>query len=146
MYDRANRRTKVGAGFAAAWGLMFVVLGLSGLDDVPDLGLDRADLAGHVAATGLLAGLLSDWRKLSSLDSAAALMAAGLGLGIELAQLLSRDRSFEWVDLIADVIGAMAAILVYRFLGQRLSAKMLTGLIRVATVVALAAGGWVLVG
>lgn len=75
-------------------------------DDLPG-GIGLYDKAVHAVGYGVLAALALA----SGLRWPVALVVAiGLGLALEIAQGLLGYRSFEWLDLLADAVGAVVAV------------------------------------
>lgn len=135
---------------ALAWAIAFTYLGLaSDLPPVPGDELwERADLLGHLGASGLLACLVSAWlttaRKLDPGNAflVAAASALALGTAIELIQLTRPARSFEEADAMANALGAVAGAWAYRSVAARANravtaTRVVTGLGLVASAAVL---------
>ncbi|MFP3913994.1 MAG: VanZ family protein [Actinomycetota bacterium] len=150
MERHSSRRADLlarGRGWLAlAWALAYAYLGLASAPPVPEAaGVVRLDLAGHVAASGLLAVLVGEWtlatrgwpRRRGLIG--AGLAGAGMGALIEVLQLGSSERSFEVLDLAADVLGASAGAWLYAVLSRRLSRRHLTRWVAGMGALALAA-------
>lgn len=110
-------------------------------------GFERLDLVGHAGAAGLLAMLVGEWLLVRrgwargrGLGWALA-AAAGLGMFIEGVQITSSVRSFEALDLLADLVGACAGVLLYAFAAARVPRRTLTPLMLGAGLLAVSAAG-----
>lgn len=98
-------------------------MGLVPLDSLPGPDFELKDKAWHLAAFGGLAGLLAravahfgrQWL-LAARD--ACLAGAVLGGLLELLQSLTRYRSPDWADFLADSLGAGLAYLVLRAIAR----------------------------
>lgn len=120
---------------ALGWAVAFVALGL--VEDLPGgeaLGLGGwFDGLAHVVATALLAALVLVWRQAAGDGDGAARRWAlvgslAVGVGIELLQTRVPGRSFEWIDLAADLAGAGIGVAVPAWLGRfRRSDDLLVG-------------------
>lgn len=103
------------------------------------------DLVGHAGAAGLLAMLVGEWLLVGrgwargrGLGWALA-AAAVLGMFIEVMQITSSVRSFEVLDLLADVVGAGTGVLVYAFAAERVPRGTLTPVVLGAGLLAVSA-------
>jgi VanZ family protein len=98
-------------------------LGLIPLKSLPGPDFELADKLWHLLAFGGLTALLSralrHFRR-SALQAAglAALLASGLGALLELFQSLTRYRSAELADMLADTLGAVLAYVALRALAS----------------------------
>lgn len=133
---------------ALLWAACFLYLGMSASPPrLPVSGFERLDLVGHAGAAGLLAVLVGEWllvgrgmtgeRGLGWAFGAA----AGLGMVIEVMQTTSTVRSFEALDLVADLVGAGAGVLLYAYAADRVPRRALTPMVLGAGLVAVVAAG-----
>lgn len=91
-----------------AWLVWILVLGLGPRQRVVGLSNDAAEPVQHVVGFLVLGALVALQVRRPALQTITALI--GLGLLGELAQLAADDRSFGWIDLSMDAIGATAGI------------------------------------
>ncbi len=101
------------------WGLIFT---LTHIPNPPKLHVSWFDKVEHAAAYGGLALLLSAvvWRMTRSMSMTAGIvlgLVAGYGAIDELTQMLVPNRSADYRDWIADVVGGLLGVATFRVLG-----------------------------
>jgi VanZ family protein len=125
MVSRLQESGSIRGWVALGWAAAYVALGL--VEDLPGgeaLGLGGwLDGLAHLGATALLASLILVWRQAAGDGYRAgrrwALVGSlAVGVAIELLQTRVPGRSFEWIDLIADLAGALLGIAVPTWLGR----------------------------
>lgn len=106
------------------WTLAILLLSVAPAEQLPRLDWPLApDKIGHLVAYGVLAFLLvaalrtNSRHTISRAGSVAFFLAAGYGLLLEMAQFaFFPGRYFEVWDIVANIIGALTAPLIYKFL------------------------------
>lgn len=83
-------------------------------DDMPKIDVPYADKIVHFGIFGVLGFLISYEKRRADLTTL--LICALYGAAIEVIQLFLPWRSFEWADMIADTLGALAGILTAKWL------------------------------
>lgn len=125
MVSRLQQSGSIRGWVALGWAAAYVALGL--VENLPGgeaLGLGGwSDGLAHLVATALLAALIVVWRQASGdgRDAVRRWALAGslaVGVGIELLQTRVPGRSFEWIDLVADLAGAVLGVAVATWLGR----------------------------
>jgi len=106
------------------WSLIILILTLTPFGDSSSRDIPLLDKVVHMGLFGVFTILLlrSFLRKLefrNILLVIALLFAASFGLFVELLQNMVPGRNFEWLDWLADVIGAMAGIAAFKILNMR---------------------------
>ena len=94
-------------GLGYLWVAGVVVISLTPVPELPDLGFGRFDKLLHLAAYAFL----MTWFVQLNPPARYALLAAGfasMGMGLELLQALTRYRSLEYLDMLANALGAVA--------------------------------------
>lgn len=144
MVSRWKQSGSIRGWIALGWAAAYVALGL--VEDLPGgeaLGLGGwFDGLAHLGATALLASLILVWRQAAGDGLGAARRWAlvgslAVGVGIELLQIRVPGRSFEWIDLVADLAGAVLGLTVPAWLGRfHLRDQLLVGAGVAAMVVA----------
>jgi len=92
---------------------MIFVLALLPQDQAPQL--NWSDKLNHIAAFMVLAFLLRMGFRISYFQSLGVLL--GYGMLIEAAQYFTPDRSAEWADIGADMIGSLVGLKLYKYFG-----------------------------
>jgi VanZ family protein len=125
MVSRLQESGSIRGWIALGWAAAYVALGL--VEDLPGgeaLGLGGwFDGLAHLGATALLASLILVWRQavgdgLGTARRWALVGSLAVGVGIELLQTRVPGRSFEWIDLVADLAGAVLGLTVPVWLGR----------------------------
>ena len=93
--------------------VMIFVLALLPQDQAPQL--NWSDKLNHIAAFMVLAFLLRMGFRISYFQSLGVLL--GYGMLIEAAQYFTPDRSAEWADIGADMIGSLVGLKLYKYFG-----------------------------
>ncbi len=118
------------------WLLLILYLSFAPLKDWPQPSIFQKlylDKAVHVTMYLLLSFLLlrSFFRQqplqkyLYAIFAGTLAFSAGLGIAVEALQpILTQYRRFEWMDMIANAIGAIAGIVIFRWLLLRAQAGM----------------------
>lgn len=102
---------------------------------------------GHAGAAGLLAVLVGEWLLVSRRMAGGRGLgwafgaSAGLGVVIEVMQTTSAVRSFEALDLVADLVGAGAGVLLYAYAAARVPRRTLTPVVLSAGLMATVGAG-----
>jgi VanZ family protein len=104
------------------WLFAFAVLVLSVLPGSINHSIQHLDKLAHFSTFFLLSLLLLFAYKLSRPFFTTALVMALFGLGIELLHLYVPRRVFSMYDFAADLLGIMAALIVFRILSSKLIA------------------------
>ncbi|WP_135823980.1 VanZ family protein [Halorussus ruber] len=102
--------------------------GLSPMGPFGVLGMDKwLHAVAYAALAGTLATALAPGRSLAVAAALAVLLAVGYGVGMEFAQASIPARGFSVGDIVANVVGAFLAVLVWRlgieFVGRAESEK-----------------------
>lgn len=117
MVSRLHESGSIRGWVALGWAAAYVALGL--VEDLPGgeaLGLGGwLDGLAHLGASALLASLILVWRQAAGDGLGpgrrwALVGSLAVGLGIELLQTRVPGRSFEWIDLFADLAGALLGV------------------------------------
>lgn len=97
------------------WALiMLLATTMKPSDEMPKFEILYFDKIVHFGIFGVLGFLITYEKRRADLLTLA--LCAGFGAAIEVVQSFLPWRSFEWADMLADTLGALAGILVAKYL------------------------------
>lgn len=103
------------------WLLVIMVLVLSFMPGSVSSSIQHVDKLEHLVAFFVLSILLLLAYKFSKPLFTTAIIMALFGMGIEVVQVYIPNRIFSMQDFLADIVGIVLALLVYRIFSRKIS-------------------------